>query len=153
MKKLRILFLMLLTVALTMTSCAGLNLGGNGNGNGDGNGEGDNAPKPSLGVNTPEDPTFCGGDTGVFAELVMTGQKIFYRLRDLIYVVAGFGIIAVSVGAFFGTLNWKWLGAIVISLLVIASAGELLVLLTGCEQYGTDLIRDTLSNPTQNLAS
>ena len=78
----------------------------------------------------------------------MTGQKIFNRLRDLIYVVAGFGIIGISVGAFFGNINWKWLGAIVISLVVIASAGELIVLLTGCEQYGTTLITNTLKSPT-----
>ncbi|MBR2921932.1 MAG: TrbC/VirB2 family protein [Alphaproteobacteria bacterium] len=98
--------------------------------------------------NTDQDPTFCGAsDGGVFEELVMTGQKIFNRLRDLIYVVAGFGIIGVAVGGFFGNMNWKWLGAIVISLVVIASAGELVILLTGCEQYGTDLITNTLEAP------
>lgn len=107
------------------------------------------APTSVAGSNTQQDATFCGADKGVFSELVMTGQKIFNRLRDLIYVVAGFGIIAVAVGGFFGNLNWKWLGAIVISLVVIASAGELIVLLTGCEQYGTSLITNTLEAPTQ----
>ena len=99
-------------------------------------------------TNTQQDASFCGSDKGVFSELVMTGQKIFNRLRDLIYVVAGFGIIAIAVGGFFGNLNWKWLGAIVISLIVIASAGELIILLTGCEQYGTSLITNTLTEPT-----
>lgn len=98
--------------------------------------------------NTEEDPTFCGASNGgVFEELVMTGKKIFNHLRDLIYVVAGFGIIGVAVGGFFGNMNWKWLGAIVISLVVIASAGELVVLLTGCEQYGGELITNTLEAP------
>ena len=106
-------------------------------------------PPTSVGItNTEENPTFCGAsDGGVFEELVMTGQKIFNRLRDLIYVVAGFGIIGVAVGGFFGNMNWKWLGAIVISLVVIASAGELVILLTGCKQYGTDLITNTLEAP------
>lgn len=107
------------------------------------------SPSSTPSSNTQQDATFCGADKGVFSELVMTGQKIFNRLRDLIYVVAGFGIIAVAVGGFFGNLNWKWLGAIVISLVVIASAGELIVLLTGCEQYGTSLITNTLEAPTQ----
>ena len=98
-------------------------------------------------TNIPQDATFCGANKGVFSELVMTGQKIFNRLRDLIYVVAGFGIIGIAVGGFFGNLNWKWLGAIVISLVVIACAGELIVLLTGCEQYGTSLITNTLQEP------
>lgn len=99
-------------------------------------------------ANQETDPTFCGAsDGGVFKELVMTGKKIFNRLRDLIYVVAGFGIIGVAVGGFFGNMNWKWLGAIVISLVVIASAGELVVLLTGCEEYGGELITNTLAEP------
>ena len=110
-------------------------------------------PKNNANVNsnsnTQQDATFCGGDHGVFSELVVTGQKIFNRLRDLIYVVAGFGIIAVAVGGFFGNLNWKWLGAIVISLVVIATAGELIVLLTGCEQFGTSLITNTLEAPAE----
>ena len=107
-------------------------------------------PKVNSNSNTKQDATFCGDDKGVFSELVVTGQKIFNRLRDLIYVVAGFGIIAVAVGGFFGNLNWKWLGAIVISLVVIATAGELIVLLTGCEQYGTSLITNTLEAPTES---
>ena len=101
--------------------------------------------------NQTQNPTFCSGDLGIFTDLVTTGTTIFNRLRDLIYVVAGFGIIAVAVGGFFGNLNWKWLGAIVISLVVIATAGELIVLLTGCEQFGKTLITNTLTAPTEKL--
>ena len=95
---------------------------------------------------------FCSGNLGIFEDLVKTGQKIFNRLRDLIYVVAGFGIIAVAVGGFFGNLNWKWLGAIVISLVVIATAGELIVLLTGCETFNGALITNTLTSPSKTGA-
>ena len=103
----------------------------------------------NTGGGGPVDANFCSGDFGIFSGLVTTGQLIFKRLRDLIYVVAGFGIIAVAVGGFFGNLNWKWLGAIVISLVVIATAGELIVLITGCEQFGSSLITNTLLNPTE----
>ena len=105
------------------------------------------------GEQTAQDPTFCGSDYGIFNELVQTGQKIFKRLRDLIYVVAGFGIIAVAVGGFFGNLNWKWLGAIVISLVVVATAGELVVLMTGCEQFGSSLVTNTLTTPTTSMTT
>ena len=98
--------------------------------------------------NTSNSADFCSSDQGIFTDLVSTGVKIFKQLRDLIYVVAGFGIIAVAVGGFFGNLNWKWLGAIIISLVVIATAGELVVLLTGCETFGSSLITNTLTNPT-----
>ena len=99
------------------------------------------------------DASFCNGDLGIFKELVQTGQMIFNRLRDLIYVVAGFGIIAVAVGGFFGNLNWKWLGAIVISLVVIATAGELIVLMTGCQSFSGSLITNTLSEPAPLVSS
>lgn len=100
------------------------------------------------GAGGPNQADFCSSNLGIFSDLVKTGQTIFNRLRDLIYVVAGFGIIAVAVGGFFGNLNWKWLGAIVISLVVIATAGELIVLLTGCEQFSGSLITNTLKEPT-----
>ena len=52
----------------------------------------------SAGTNTQQDVSICSGKTGVFEDLVKAGVKIFNRLRDLIYVVAGFGIIAIAVG-------------------------------------------------------
>ena len=107
----------------------------------------------TISSNIKQDSSFCGSDKGVFGELVTTGITIFKGLRDLIYVVAGFGIIAVAVGGFFGNMNWKWLSAIVLALIVIASAGELIVLLTGCEQYGTTLITNTLKSPTKKVAA
>lgn len=109
----------------------------------------DNSCQPitTTGQGGVNDASFCSGNLGIFSELVKTGQMIFNRLRDLIYVVAGFGIIAVAVGGFFGNLNWKWLGAIVISLVVIATAGELIVLMTGCESFNGSLITNTLSEP------
>lgn len=110
-------------------------------------------PITTKGGGGPTDGSFCNSSLGIFTELVKTGQMIFNRLRDLIYVVAGFGIIAVAVGGFFGNLNWKWLGAIVISLVVIATAGELIVLLTGCEQFSGGLITNTLSSPTETMTT
>lgn len=123
------------------------------------------AAVPAVAAEQPDDPdissvnniytdaSFCNVGSGAFSGLLKTGVQIFNRLRDLIYVVAGFGIIAVAVGGFFGNLNWKWLGAIVISLVVIASAGELIVLLTGCENYDSDLITNTITNPTSQSAA
>ncbi len=88
--------------------------------------------------------TGCSINSGLFSGLLMTGQEIFTNLRELIFVVAGFGIIGVSVGGFFGNLNWKWLGAIMIALVVIASTGGIIQLITGCEDFGQAAITDTL---------
>ncbi len=88
--------------------------------------------------------TGCSSDYGLFGGLIETGRKIFSGLRDLIYVVAGFGIIGVAVGGFFGNLNWKWLGAIIIALVVIATTGEIINMITGCDQFTQAMITDTL---------
>ena len=92
--------------------------------------------------------TGCSSNYGLFSGLINTGNNIFKKLRDLIYVVAGFGIIGVAVGGFFGNINWKWLGAIIISLIVIASTGELINLITGCKNFTSEDITSTLIDDT-----
>ncbi len=64
---------------------------------------------------------FASNSYALFEELTQKGSEIFMGMRDIIYVVAGFGIIGVAVGGFFGNINWKWLGAIIIGLFVIAT--------------------------------
>ena len=96
----------------------------------------------SGGGNTSLDS--CNASGGLFGGLLATGSKIFKGLRDLIYVVAGFGIIGVAVGGFFGNLNWKWLGSIIISLIIIASTGELINMIVGCDGFTSEMIQDTL---------
>lgn len=91
-----------------------------------------------------QDVSGCSANYGLFSGLIAAGNKIFTGLRELIYVVAGFGIIGVSVGGFFGNLNYKWLGAIVISLVIIATTGELINAITGCETFTKNVITDTL---------
>ena len=88
--------------------------------------------------------TGCSSDYGLFSGLITTGRDIFNGLRDLIYVVAGFGIIGIAVGGFFGNLNWKWLGAVMIALVVIATTGEIINMITGCQDFTQAMITDTL---------
>lgn len=105
------------------------------------------AQNAGAGTNTTQSAsavTGCSSDYGLFGGLIETGRKIFSGLRDLIYVVAGFGIIGVAVGGFFGNLNWKWLGAIIIALVVIATTGEIINMITGCDQFTQKMITDTL---------
>ncbi len=83
--------------------------------------------------------TYSGG--GLFADLISKGIEIFKGMRDIIYVVAGFGIIGVAIGGFFGNINWKWLGAIVIGLMVIGMTGGILTYIAGGD---APKIEDTL---------
>ena len=72
-------------------------------------------------------------DAGLFSDLIARGAEIFNGMRDIIYAVSGFGIIAVAVGGIFGNFNWKWLGAIIIGLMVIATTSGIIEYLTGTQ--------------------
>lgn len=56
-----------------------------------------------------------------FEALTNAGGKIFTGLRRIIYPASAIGIICVCIGGFFGNINWKWLTAIVIGLIVISA--------------------------------
>ncbi len=91
----------------------------------------------------------CATDSyAVFENLTSTGWEIFGGMRKIIFGAAGFGIIAIAIGSFFGALNWKWLSAIIIGLVVIAlTVGLVQYLVAGT---GADItvsgITDTLVN-------
>lgn len=84
---------------------------------------------------------FASDSYALFEELTEKGAEIFLGMRDIIYVVAGFGIIGVAVGGFFGNLNWKWLGAIIIGLVIIATTAALVKYITDEDLAG---VTDTL---------
>ena len=67
---------------------------------------------------------------GMFSGLTGSGETIFRGLRSIIYPASAIGIICVCIGGFFGNINWKWLMAIVVGLVIIASCSGLLELFT-----------------------
>lgn len=84
---------------------------------------------------------------GLFSNLTSTGSKIFTGMREIVYAVAGFGILAVAIGGFFGNLNWKWLSAIIIGLMVIAlTAGIINYMTDGASGPTVSSIGDTLKS-------
>ncbi len=89
-----------------------------------------------------------GNSYAVFENLTNTGWEVFGGMRQIIFGAAGFGIIAIAIGSFFGALNWKWLSAIIIGLVVIAltvSLVKYLVAGTGAD-VSISGISDTLIN-------
>lgn len=59
------------------------------------------------------------------------GRTIFEGLRKIIYPASAIGIICVCIGGFFGNINWKWLFALIIGLVVIACCGLFISAFTG----------------------
>ena len=86
----------------------------------------------------------CGSDGGLFSHLACTGGKIFSGMREIIYAVSGFGIIAIVIGSIFGNINWKWLTAIIIGLFVIAATAAIVNYMVGETTITPDMITDSL---------
>lgn len=61
-----------------------------------------------------------------FKSLKESGGTIFQGLKKIIYPASAIGIICVCIGGFFGNINWKWLLALVIGLVVISGVAGLL---------------------------
>ena len=81
---------------------------------------------------------------GLFSDLTSKGAEIFMGMREIIYAVAGFGIMAVAIGGFFGNFNWKWLAAIIIGLMVIASTAGIINYMVESTVITPAMIKDTL---------
>lgn len=59
-------------------------------------------------------------DAAPFDALKESGKTIFKGLRKIIYPASAIGIITICMGGFFGNINWKWLTAIIVGLVVIS---------------------------------
>ena len=81
---------------------------------------------------------------GLFSDLTNHGMFIFSGMREIIYAVSGFGIVAIAIGGFFGTLNWKWLVAIIIGLMVIALTAGIINYMVDSEVITSDMLTDSL---------
>jgi len=88
--------------------------------------------------------SFAAGNNQVFGALIGKGVQIFTGMREIIFAVSGFGIIAVAIGGFFGNLNWKWLAAIGIGLFVISSTAAVIDYMVGQRPGGLQDVQSGL---------
>ena len=74
----------------------------------------------------------------LFEDLTSKGAEIFKGMREII------GIVAIAIGGFFGNFNWKWLGAIIIGLMVIALTAGIINYMVEETVITPAMITDTL---------
>lgn len=87
---------------------------------------------------------FATNSYALFEDLATHGGKIFTGMREIIYAVSGFGVIAIAIGSIFGSVNWKWLTAIIIGLFVIAGTAAIINYMVGEDVVTTEMIQDSL---------
>ena len=79
-----------------------------------------------------------------FESLTNSGRDIFFGLKSIIYPGAAIGIICVCIGGFFGNINFKWVAALFIGLVVIACCGKFIEIFTGNGNNGGIESKSTL---------
>jgi len=79
-------------------------------------------------VSTP-DAMAASGD--VFSTVIKKGVELFGQIRVVVFVLAGFGLVGLSVAAIFGKMMWKWFGFLASGLMVVALAGSIVTYFVG----------------------
>ena len=66
--------------------------------------------------------TSTGASADVFTGIASKLKSLFDKVRTIVFVVGGFGLVGLGVGAIFGAVKWKWFAAIGIGLAAVAAA-------------------------------
>lgn len=65
--------------------------------------------------------------------------KVFSAVKTIVFVVGGFGLIALAFQAIFGKVKWPWFAGLAFGLAVLAAAGAIVDYATGTTSHqGTD---------------
>jgi len=83
------------------------------------------------------EPAFAQAASGIFSTLQSKASTTFTNVRNVAFVIAGFGIIAVAVMAFFGRFNFKHLAGLIGGLVLISAAAAFINYATGQDTSGT----------------
>lgn len=87
-----------------------------------------------------------GGDSGVFDQVLDRLLHAFQNVRNVIFVVGGFGLIGLGFAAIFGKVKWPWLAALACGLAIVALAGALV-------EYVTDGDSESAGSSTTKSAA
>lgn len=58
-------------------------------------------------------------------------RNVFDNVRTIIFIVGGFGLVAVAFAAIFGKVNWKWFASLAVGLAILAAAAAIVHYSTG----------------------
>ena len=66
-------------------------------------------------------------DTGgsVFEVAVSKLSDLFKNTKSVLFIIGGFGLVALAFQAIFGKLKWAWFAALALGLAVVAAAGKI----------------------------
>ncbi len=94
----------------------------------------------------------CGAmaqDSGAFGIATNKLVDTFKNVRAIVFLIGGFGLIVLGVGAIFGNVKWKYLAALAAGLAIVAAAGAVVDYVTtpaggGVTTFSGSQLGDTL---------
>ena len=88
---------------------------------------------------------FAQGSDSVFTTIGTRMKTTFQNVRNVIFIVGGFGLIGLGFAAIFGKIKWPWLAALACGLAIVAVAGALVDYVTQNEDSQTAVGGDSLT--------
>ena len=76
-------------------------------------------------------PGGTGGSTQIWTLAFSRTLNAFINARTVIFIVGGFGLVALAFFAIFGKIQWKWFAALCVGLAIVAAAGYIVEYATG----------------------
>jgi len=67
----------------------------------------------------------------IFTTVEEKGKEVFKAVKNVIFIVGGFGLVGLATAAIFGKVNWKWFSYLAVGLMILAAAGAII-------DYATD---------------
>lgn len=71
------------------------------------------------------DPAYAAGGNTVFTTVKSKLVQLFKNAKLVVFVIGGFGLIALAFQAIFGKVKWPWFAALGFGLAVVAAAGAI----------------------------
>lgn len=84
----------------------------------------------------------AGDNTDLMNTAGAKALLVFQRVKMIIFIVGGFGLVGIAFQAIFGKVKWAWFAGLAVGLAILAAAGAIVNYATG----------DTIGNGTNQNA-
>lgn len=87
-------------------------------------------------------------EASVMETAKMKASDLFKSVKTIVFVVGGFGLIALAFSAIFGKVKWSWFAGLAFGLAILAAAGAIVDYATGSSE-GQSRFEDTFDQVGQ----
>lgn len=87
----------------------------------------------------------------VFGTAATKLVDLFKNAKMVVFVIGGFGLVALAFQAIFGKIKWAWFAALAFGLAVVAAAGAIVNYAANTNNAAGSKFSDTLGSGNQTL--